>query len=138
MKCRVLTRRRGFFHDEHGAGLVEFAMVSGVFTIILLGFVEAGFAAWSKNSVFSDAREGARFAMVRGSTATAHVATNDSVAAYVRSKTSLDSIRVTTTWHPDNAAGSTVWVHVEHDVPRRGPFIRAHMDSSTSKMVITY
>jgi len=127
-----------FSKDDSGNSMPEFALVVGIFTVLLLGFVEAGFAAWSKNSVYADAREGARYAIVRGSTATGHVATTDSVAAYVRSKTSLDSIRVTATWHPDNVAGSTVWVHVEHDVPRRGPFIGTHTDSSTSKMVITY
>ena len=116
----------------------EFSLVVGIFTVMVLGFIEGGFAAWSKESVFSDAREGARYAMVHGSTATNHVATNDSIAAYVQAKTSLESIRVTTTWSPSNAPGSVVLVHVEHDVPRRGPFIAAHTDTSTSQMVIKF
>ena len=129
---------RRFSRDDNGAAMVEFALVCAVFTAMLMGFLETGFASWSKNSVFSDAREGARYAMVRGSTATSHVATSDSVKAYVRSRTSLDSIRVTITWPTDNNPGSKVWVHVEHDVPRLGPFIPAHLDSSTSKMMIVF
>jgi Flp pilus assembly protein TadG len=129
---------RRFARHDSGAAMVEFAIVCAVFTAMLMGFLETGFAAWSRNSVFSDAREGARYAMVRGSTATGHIASSDSVLAYVKSKTSLDSIRVTTTWHSDNQPGSTVWVHVEHDVPRLGPFIPAHLDSSTSKMMIVF
>ena len=129
---------RRFSRDDSGAAMVEFALVSAVFTAMLMGFLETGFASWSRNSVFSDAREGARYAMVRGSTATGHIASSDSVSAYVRSRTSLDSIRITTTWHSDNHPGATLWVHVEHDVPRLGPFIPAHLDSSTSKMMIVF
>ena len=43
--------------------MVEFAVVATVFTLMLLGFLEAGLAAWQKNSVAADAREGVRYAM---------------------------------------------------------------------------
>ena len=129
---------RRFSCDESGAAMVEFALVCALFTAMLMGFLEAGYSAWSRNSVFADAREGARYAMVHGSTATSHVASSDSVKAYVRSKTSLDTVRITTTWPSDNHPGSRVWVHVEHDVARFGPFIPAHLDSSTSKMMIVF
>lgn len=129
---------RRFFDDQNGAGMPEFSLVAGIFTVMLLGFIEAGMAAWSKNSVYVDAREGARYAIVHGATSSNHVATTDSVAAYVRWKTSLDSIRVTTTWSSSNSAGQLVTVRVEHDVPRRGPFIASHIDVGTSQKVITF
>ena len=118
--------------------MTEFALVSSVFSIMLLGSIEAGMSAWAKNSVISDAREGARYAMVRGATALGHIATAESVRVYIKQRTSLDSLRVTVTWQPNNSAGSAVWVHVAHDVPRRGPFIPQHTDSSTSKMMIVF
>jgi Flp pilus assembly protein TadG len=119
--------------------MVEFAIATTVFSMFLLGILEFGYAAWARNSVAADAREGARYAMVRSSSASGHVATIDSVSNYVKSKTNLDaSIVVSTTWVPNNNRGSEVQVKVKHVVARRGPFIPAHTDSSTSKMVIMY
>lgn len=118
--------------------MVEFAIAAAVFSVILLGIIEFGFAAWAKNSVASDAREGARYAIVHGSQS-GRVATTDSVQNYVRGRTNLDnSIVVVTTWTPDNKPGSLVEVKVKHAVPRRGPFLAAHTDSSSSKMVIVF
>lgn len=128
----------GFLRDERGAAMVEFAIAAGVFVTVLLGIMEFGFAAWEKNGVAADAREGARYAIVRGSES-GRVTDSAGVADYVKSKTSLDTtIQVVTTWHPDKKFGSVVWVQVNHAVPRRGPFIPAHTDSSTSKMVVVF
>jgi Flp pilus assembly protein TadG len=129
---------RRFLRGESGGGLVEFAISASVFTMLLLGMIEFGLASWNRNSVVADAREGARYATTR-STSSGRTATSDSVARYVKSKTSLDTmIRVTATWSPTNTPGSIVTVSVAHDVPRRGPFIPAHTDSSTSKMVVLF
>ncbi len=129
----------GFRKDERGAAMVEFAVACAVFSLLLLGIVEFGLAAWQKNSVAADAREGARYAIVRGATSP-RVATPESVTAYVKTKTSLDAagLRVYTTWSPNNMHASYVTVSVAHDVPRRGPFIPAHRDSATSTMVIVF
>ena len=128
-----------FLADEGGAAMVEFAIATIVFSVFLLGILEFGFAAWGRNAVAADAAEGARYAMVRSSSASGHVATPDSVSNYVKAKTNLDrSIVVTTTWDPNNSRGSLVVVKVKHLVPRRGLFLPAHTDSSTSKMVIYY
>jgi len=119
--------------------MAEFALAASVFITMLLGILEFGLATWQRNSVVSDAREGARYAIVHGSES-GRLATTDSVANYVKSKTSLDnSIQVVTTW--DDAGevpGTRVSVKVKHAVPRRGPFIPAHTDSSTSTMIILF
>ena len=120
--------------------MVEFAIAATVFTSILLGILEFGFASWAKNSVTSDAREGARYAIVHGGQS-GRVADSTMIANYVKSRTSLDnSIVVVPTWaDPTNkTAGTTVAVKVKHAVPRYGPFLAAHTDSSTSTMVIVY
>ncbi|HUQ99937.1 MAG TPA: TadE family protein [Gemmatimonadaceae bacterium] len=133
----------GFVAATSGGSFVEFAIVVGlIVTPVLLGIFEFGYSVYSKNSVTSDAREGARYAIVRGSAST-NIATLDSVRRYVRSRTSLDtlgtdSIRVYAVWPTNNTPGSTVEVSVARNVGRRGPFLRARTDSAKSVMVILY
>jgi len=131
--------RRNFWSADDGAGMVEFALVAMVLSFMLLGIIEFGLAAWQKNSVAADVREGTRYAVVRG-TNSGRVATAESVATYVRTRTSLDTagLRVYTTWSPNKRPGSVVTVRVAHNVPRRGPFIPAHTDSATSMMVVLF
>jgi len=123
--------------------MVEFALAAGlVFIPLVFGIVEFGFAFWSKNAAAADAREGARYAIVRGS-ASSNVATVDSVRRFVKQHTSLrtsgaDSIRVYASWPTNNTPGSMVNVSVAHPVPRRGLFIPAHTDSVASEMVILF
>jgi hypothetical protein len=124
--------------------MVEFALITGlVLAPLVLGILSFGFAAWAKNSVTSDAREGARYAIVHGSMAF-YVADSIAVRDYVISKTSLETsgpnaIRVHTSWPNGNAPGEVVQVSVAHFVPRRDPFfVPAHTDSATSKMRILF
>jgi Flp pilus assembly protein TadG len=119
--------------------MVEFAVAGGTFVVVLIGILEIGLAAWAKNGVASDAREGARYAIVHGSQS-GRIADEAMVSAYVKSRTTLDqTIQVTTTWaDPDKEPGTTVSVKVKHAVPRRGPFLPAHTDSSTSTMLIVF
>jgi len=136
----VKTNRHiaGLVVNESGAAMVEFAIAVTVFSVLLLGILEFGFAAWAKNSVAADAREGARYAIVHGSQS-GRVATPDSVTNFVKARTNLDAtIVVTTNWSPDNKPGSLVKVRVKHVVPRRGPFLAAHTDSSSSTMIILF
>jgi Flp pilus assembly protein TadG len=119
--------------------MVEFAIVAAIFAILLLGIFEFGYSAWARSSVAADAREGARWAMVRGSTSPLGTADSASVANYVKSKTSLDqTIQVITTWSPSKAAGSQVTVKVKHLTTRRGPFLATRTDSATSTMIVVY
>jgi Flp pilus assembly protein TadG len=125
--------------DDIAAAMVEFAIVAAAFTIMILGTAEFALAAWQKNSVAADAREGARYAAVHGARSGTPVS-DTQVRDYVRSRTSLDplGVRVYTSWSPDKQVGSTVTVSVAHTVPRRGPFIPQHTDSATAKMIILY
>ena len=125
--------------SNDGTAMVEFALVGSVFTLILLGIVEFGLAAWQKNTAAADAREATRYAMVHGATS-GSIATPESVTKFVKSRTSLDTaaMSIYTSWSPDKKPGSEVTVSVAHTVPRRGPFIAAHRDSVTSKMRIFF
>ena len=137
------TTLRRFFGNESGSSMVEFALAAGlIFIPLFFGLFEFGLAYWSKNAAAADAREGARYAIVRGSTSS-NVATVDSVRAFVKQRTSLqtlgpDSIRVYASWPTNNSPGSMVHVSIAQPVPRRGIFIPAHTDSVSSKMVILF
>ena len=130
--------------DHDGATMVEFALVIGlVVAPLVLGILSFGFAAWAKNSATSDAREGARYAIVHGSMSS-NVADSFAIRDYVLTRTSLETtgpnaIRVHTRWPNGNAPGEVVEVSVAHFVPRRDPFfVAAHTDSATSKMRILF
>jgi Flp pilus assembly protein TadG len=137
LKKTVLFHK--FWKSDDGAGMVEFAIAGAVLSFVLLGIIEFGLAAWQKNSVAADVREGARYAIVRGTTS-GRTTTVDSVAKYVKTRTSLDTagLRVYATWSPDKRPGGVVTIRVAHNVPRRGPFIPAHTDSANSRMVIVF
>ncbi len=53
---------------QHGASLVEFALASAVFFSMLFGILLMSLALYSYDYVSAAAREGTRWAMVRGST----------------------------------------------------------------------
>jgi Flp pilus assembly protein TadG len=57
--------RRGFFNDE-GATIVEMAIVSAVLLQVLFGIIMISFAYYTYNFVSDAAREGSRYAIVRG------------------------------------------------------------------------
>jgi len=134
---------RGIWGNESGSSMVEFSIAAGLFFApLLFALIEFGLTSWSKNAAAADAREAARYAIVRGSTS-ANVATVDSVRAFVKQRTSLrtvgpDSIRVYAIWPTNNNPGSMVQVSIAQPVPRRGIFVRAHTDSVSSKMVILF
>ena len=117
--------------------MAEFAVAAGTFTFLLLGVIEFGLGVWQRNSAAADAREGARFAIVHGATS-GQVATAATIKTHIKTKSTLDTIRVYATWNPDKQPGSEVVVSVVHDVPRRGPFIPAHKDSATSRMIVLF
>ena len=136
---KILSFGRNCWKKQDGSTLVEFAMVAPIFFVLVFALVELGLAVWQKNSVASDVREAARYAAVRGTTS-GRTATPESVATYIKKKSSLDTaaMRVYTTWSPNKKPGSIVTVSVAHNVVRRGPFIPAHIDSVSSKTVIAF
>lgn len=117
--------------------MVEFSIVSFLFILLLLGIGEFGIATWAKNSVADAAREGTRFAIVRGQKS-GQVTTSAAVQTYVQSRSALKPVTVTTVWTPDKQAGSVVAVTVSYAFKRVGLIIPNKTLSSTSKMVIVY
>jgi len=113
----VLRRHR---HDQRrGAALVEAALVYPVLWLLIIGVIVGGLGVVRHNQVALLAREGSRYASVRGagyakplseggtgSTA----ATTTTIQDYVRGKAAgLDTtqVTVTTTWNTSNALTHT-------------------------------
>jgi Flp pilus assembly protein TadG len=127
---------KSFTGCSDAAAMVEFAVAAGFFFTIVLAILNFGYAAWERNSVTADAREGARYAIVHGS-ASGRVATTDSVQNYVRSKSSLgSSVLVSTVWDPvSKEPGSVVTVTVTHVRPK---LFLPDTVRSTSSMIVVF
>lgn len=124
--------------DERGAELVEFGLASILFFMLLFGIMEFGRAMWIYDTVAHAAKEGARYAIVRG-TESGRAATAADVEAYVRSRaTGMTMLAVTTTWDPDNEPGSVVQVRVESPFQPVVSFVPLITLSSTSRLVISF
>jgi Flp pilus assembly protein TadG len=107
---------------RRGASLVEFALVAPVLLLLVIGLVVAGLGVFRYQQVASLAREGARYASVRGwkyqqvtgnpAATPADVYNN----AILPGSVALDptSLGYNVTWSPDNKQGSTVSVQVTY------------------------
>jgi Flp pilus assembly protein TadG len=92
---------RGRLQAERGDGLVEFALCAAVFFVTVFGILEFGLAIWQYNVVATLAKEGARWAAVRGSTSGGNaVSTNGPVQTYVQGRALGLAPTVDATW-PD-------------------------------------
>lgn len=151
-----MTRQR---HGERGASLPETVMIMGVLLAVLLAVVDFGRAMYTYAFVAQLARQGARWAIVRGSQCTAldHCnASSSDIQNYVRTlsigATNANNITVNATWPASqcppgssgNAPGCVVSVNVQYPfafmlpyMPKTsGSFTTIPM-SSTAQMVIS-
>jgi Flp pilus assembly protein TadG len=146
--------RRARF-GERGAGMAETAIVMGVVLALLFGIIDFGRTMYTYAFVAQLARQGARWAIVRGSQCTLLDHCNASpgdVQTYIRSlsygATDANRINVITTWSAascppnstaSNAPGCVVSVNVQYPFRFIAPFLgiaQINM-SSTSQMVIS-
>ncbi len=117
-RLRDLTKRWPFLADESGAPVVEFAIIAPILMVITVGIIDIGRAVWTSTTLEHVAREGARFASVRGA---GHVAeaTETSVETYVEGRAtglSATDMTVAVSWAGgDNSSGSSVTVQVSYD-----------------------
>lgn len=138
----IRRRLRLFGRREHGSTMVEFAIVTGVVSLLLLGMIEFSLVFWQKSMVTGAARLGTRYAIVRSSQS-GRPADTASVSAYVRSRTELTPIVVTTTWPTTNDPGEFVNVKVTYQHKLASGIMSAFLAqsvvlASTSRMVIVF
>lgn len=139
---------------ERGAGMAETALVMGVVLALLFGIIDFGRTMYTYAFTAQLARQGARWAIVRGSQCTLldHCnASKEDIQSYVRSlsygATDANSIAVNTTWSAascppnstaTNAPGCVVSVNVQYPFKFVAPFMPAAIQmSSTSQLVIS-
>lgn len=159
--ARSFRRLRG----QEGATLVETALSYGILLALLFGIIEIAFALYTYNFVSEAAREGARYAIVRGSTSCTNTpsltncnATGTQIKSYVQSLGfpgfTTSNLNVTTTWFTASASPGTTWsscssgtcnapgnavnVVVTYAFPLSIPFWKSQTVnlSSTSQMII--
>ncbi len=102
--------------DTAGSSAAEFAIIVPILLALTLGAIDGGRAMLTFNSVEKLAKDGARFASVRGSEYSSP-ATQTDVTDHVKGRaTGLDNtkIAVAVTWTPDNDPGSVVAVRVTY------------------------
>ena len=140
---------RGLEREQAGQSLAELSIVLVLFLVVTFGIVDAGRLILAYNAVSLSAREGVRYAIVRGSKSLTP-ATQSDINAYVQSKTvGLPPVDVTVTWctpaltcssSPTDYSdpGSSVEVTVHSIFTPVTPFLSRTINlTSTSKMLIS-
>jgi Flp pilus assembly protein TadG len=153
MRMRATMRVRDRWREDRGNSLVEFALISFMFVIVLAGVVELGRMVLVYNTIANAAREGTRYAIVHGADQTASPSgpgkpcTCPDVKTVVKNFASAGLVDTTaltiTVSYPngDNNAGSTVAVKVLYTYD---PFVNYFSSilnttlGSTSEGVITF
>ncbi|WP_301338038.1 TadE family protein [Vibrio europaeus] len=98
--------------------IIEFTLVSVLFMFMICSIIEGARYVYSNGL----AREGARYAAVRGSQAVKDPlrssdapATESTISAFVQSRSPINNVTTSVVWSPDNSPGSEVDVTVSHD-----------------------
>ncbi len=140
-------------HRQRGMAIVDLAISVWLVLVVIFGSIDGARLMNAYSSVSYAAREGARFAAVRGTEAgqDANRPSGDAPATETQIENYLRSfhaphipIRVTVVWPPADGggvskdAGFVVAVTVESDYVPAVPFISPITVSSTSRMVIFY
>lgn len=130
-----LRRRRK--RGRKGAAVVEFAVVSPVLILLLLGIFESGRMVMVQQSLTTAAREGARAAIVEGTSTSAAIAVVESFLA--GAGVSRSTVTVTPNSTASVAHGQPITVSVSVPFAQvswlpRPLFFRSTMLSSTATM----
>ena len=106
------TTSRGQARAHAGQSLTELPIALVLFLVLAFGIVDAGRLIYAYNAVSLSAREGVRWAAVRGG-ASGHAASKAEIQDFVQSKTVGVPVTVDVSWLNDNnQPGSTVVVTV--------------------------
>jgi Flp pilus assembly protein TadG len=156
---RTLVRGQRSVRGEEGSVIVESALSIIILLTFLFGVIEAGFALYSYHFISEAAREGTRYAIVRGSLAgTAKctapgpptcIAQAADIQTYVKNLgfpgINPGNMTVASAWSiypnakscpaagPCNSAGNLVTITVTYNFPFRVPFVPAQTWAMTSR-----
>ena len=137
---------------QHGIAAVESAIVAPLFMLLLLVILDGSRMIYAYGAIAHAAREGVRYAVVRGSEAgqdnrriNDSPATEGQIENHILQRSQpLDSITVTTTWSLNSQQqitkdpGQVVTVEVSHDFVSVTPFLPSVTLSSISSTIIYF
>jgi len=131
--------KRRLLHDDRGSELLEFAVASVIFFMLVFGTIEFGLGVWQYNMTSDLAQEGARWAAVHGS-ASASPATAAQLQSFVQGRSPGFTVTVTATPTDPSAVapGGTIAVQVNSSFsPVTGLIPSATLNlTSTAKMTV--
>jgi Flp pilus assembly protein TadG len=144
-KGRGLFGRRAA--DEEGSSLVEFALTMPILVTFFFGLIQVCLASYTHQVISETAREGTRYAMVRGSTcvtgngSTSCTATTATVNSYAATNVWPNigggTLGINTTYPDGNEnPGSRVQVNVSYLFPFKIPFIPPSTLTMSSTSVV--
>jgi len=110
-----------------------------LFLVVMFGIVDGSRLILAYNAVSLSAREGVRYAVVRGASSGRRASAAD-ITTFVQSKTVGVPVDVQVTWNPDSNPGSTVVVQVTNVFTPVAPFPlvpRSVNLTSRARMVIS-
>ncbi len=112
MTLRKIVR---MLRDTRGVAAVEFAFAFPILILLLVGMLDVGRALWFTSTLDHAAREGARYASLRGAESL-RPASDAEIQAFVRNRAiGIDPSRLTVSvaWAPNSYSGGTVTVQVD-------------------------
>lgn len=142
--CSSMWAAASKLRSEQGQSLVEFALTSSILLTFIFGLIETTLAFYSFNMISEAAREGTRYAMVRGATCTTSAngsctVTASQVNSYVTGlgwpNLGGGTLTPTTTFPDGNQnPASRVQVTIQYVFPFRVPYVptRSMSMSATS------
>ncbi len=112
-----MRRHRLGIGDASGNAAVEFALVLPVFISIVLGLIEIGRVLYTDHTLDHAAREGVRYAIVRGASSPTPALSSDIVTVVKSRAAPLDPamVGVAVSFDPNNRPGSAVAVQVSYN-----------------------
>lgn len=143
MKYRIKMPHLSF--KQRGITITEFTIVLPIFLILMFSIIQGGVVIFMYNQVSHAAKEGVRYAVVRGTEAGADPArvgdapaTSQTVSTYVKSKASLDNLTVTTSWPVSKEPGQAVTVQVSYPLASDFIFFPTFNITASSTGIIHY
>ena len=102
---------------RRGSTMLEPALVTSLFLILMVGITDFGRMGFAYNSIAFAAHRAARWASTRGSSSGHAAAVADIQAEAQANLTALDKTQLTVavTWTPNNNPGSTVQVQLTYN-----------------------
>ena len=111
---KALLKIVRMLRDTRGVAAVEFAFAFPILILLLVGTLDIGRALWTASTLDHAAREGARYASLRGAESR-YPASDAEIQAFVRNRAiGIDpsGLAVSVAWAPNRYSGGTVTVQV--------------------------